>query len=148
MSGPAEGGDPNAARVRRFAEPPTRSAEQMLRYVIVGGCGYVVAMALYAGQLAAGVAPYAAVLLSFAANGLFNFFANRAWSFPASGRPLHRELGAFGVVALASLVANYGAFYLLYGRAGIAALPAQALAIVIATPVGFLGNKLWSFRAA
>jgi putative flippase GtrA len=30
----------------------------------------------------------------------------------------------------------------------LAAVPAQALAILIALPIGFLGNKLWSFRAA
>ena len=29
--------------------------------------------------------------------------------------------------------------------AGVAELPAQAIAIVAATPLNFLGNKMWSF---
>jgi putative flippase GtrA len=28
---------------------------------------------------------------------------------------------------------------------GVAELPAQAIAIVAATPLNFLGNKMWSF---
>jgi putative flippase GtrA len=30
-------------------------------------------------------------------------------------------------------------------EAGIAKLPAQALAIIAVTPLNFVGNKLWSF---
>jgi putative flippase GtrA len=123
------------------------SRGQLFRYVVVGGCGYVLAMVLYAGQVAAGVSPYAAVPVAFVANGLFNFALNRAWSFPASGRPVRSELARFGVVALASLVVNYATLYLLYGVAGMPPVPAQALAIIVAVPVGFLGNQRWSFRA-
>ena len=36
---------------------------------------------------------------------------------------------------------------LLVEGAGIAKVPAQALAVAAATPLNFLGNKLWSFRA-
>ena len=127
--------------------PRGESAGQLTRYVVVGACGYVLAMALYAIEIALGVDPYVAVPPVFVANGLFNFFVNRHWSFPRSGLPLRTELGRFCVVALGSLVVNYASLYLLYDVAGLPAVPAQALAIVIATPVGFLGNKLWSFNA-
>jgi putative flippase GtrA len=140
-----------ARRVRfpsHVTEAPVGSRQQLLRYLVVGGCGYVLALVLYAGQLAVGVPPFTAVPLAFVANGLFNFAVNRIWSFPSSGRTVQHELGRFGIIALASLVVNYGSMYLLYEVVGVAALPAQALAIIIATPVGFLGNKLWSFRAA
>ena len=30
--------------------------------------------------------------------------------------------------------------------AGVAELPAQAISIVAATPLNFIGNKMWSFR--
>ena len=124
------------------------SARQLARYVVVGVCGYALAMALYAIEIAAGVDPYVAVPPVFAANGLFNFFLNRHWSFPRSGLPLRTELARFCVVALGSLVVNYTSLYLLHGVAGLEPVPAQAIAIVIATPVGFLGNKLWSFNAS
>ncbi len=29
--------------------------------------------------------------------------------------------------------------------AGLAELPAQAIAVAVATPVNFVGNKLWTF---
>ena len=31
-------------------------------------------------------------------------------------------------------------------KVGVGALPAQAIAIVLVTPLNFVGNKLWSFR--
>jgi putative flippase GtrA len=51
-------------------------------------------------------------------------------------------------VAIGSLVANYGAMAVLHGALDIPAVPSQALAVVIATPVGFVGNKLWSFSGS
>lgn len=117
----------------------------MLRFLVVGACGYVLAMALYAGEIAIGISPYAAVPPVFVANGLFNFTLNRHWSFPRSGRRVHDELGRFAIVAAVSLVVNYSVLFLLYGVAGVAAVPAQAVAILVATPVGFLGNKFFSF---
>jgi putative flippase GtrA len=31
-------------------------------------------------------------------------------------------------------------------RLGLAEIPSQAIAIVLVTPVNFVGNKLWTFR--
>jgi putative flippase GtrA len=140
MSSVAQQGDA-AARV-----PETGT--QLVRFLIVGACGYVLAMAIYSGQIAAGISAYAAVPAAFILNGLFNFTLNRLWTFPPSGRPVTSELARFCAVAAGSLVVNYGALYVLHDVVGLAAVPAQALAIIIATPVGFLGNKLWSFGAA
>ena len=134
-------------RVVQPARAPGHTG-QLVRYIIVGGCGYVLAMALYATEIAVGVSAYAAVPVAFVANGIFNFVLNRAWSFPASGLPVRTELLRFSGVAAASLVANYSVFYVLHGAAGMSPVPAQALTIVLVTPIGFLGNKLWSFRAA
>lgn len=129
-------------------DPPRDHREEVLRFLIVGGCGYVLAMALYALEIALGVSAYAAVPPVFVFNGLFNFTLNRLWTFPRSGRPVHHELGRFAIVAAASLAVNYGTLYLLHDAAGMAAVPAQALAILAAVPVGFLGNKFFSFGTA
>jgi putative flippase GtrA len=120
-------------------------AGQFARYLIVGGCGYVLAMAVYGGQLAIGVAPYPAIVAAFVLNGVFNFVMFRRWAFPASGRAVHSEAPRFVVVALGSLAVNAGSFAVLYSLLGVPPFPAQALAIVIATPVGFVANRLWSF---
>jgi putative flippase GtrA len=127
---------------------PEDHRHQLVRYVIVGGCGYVIAMAIYAIGLASGASAYAAIIPAFVLNGAFNFVVNRRWSFPASGRPVRSELFRFCVVAAGTLVANYCVMYLLHDVAGLAAIPAQAITILAVVPVGFLGNKLWSFDAS
>jgi len=134
--------------LRNVMRPPHDHREELLRFLLVGGCGYVLAMLLYAGEIAIGVSAYAAVPPVFVANGLFNFTLNRHWSFPRSGRRIHDELGRFAIVAAVSLLVNYAALYLLHGVGDVPAVPAQALAVVVATPVGFLGNKLFSFAQA
>jgi putative flippase GtrA len=129
------------------AAPGEQISGQLVRYGIVVGSGYLLAIALYAGELAIGVTPYPALGLAFVLNGLYNFALVRLWAFPPSGRRFHSDLGRFCVVATASLGVNYGSFAALYSGAGLAATTAQRLAIVIAAPVTFLANRLWSFRA-
>ena len=54
-------------------------------------------------------------------------------------------VAAFLVVSLAALAANLGVLAALV-ELGVPEVPAQAIAIVVVTPLSFLGNKLWSFR--
>jgi putative flippase GtrA len=121
---------------------------QLVRYLIVGGCGYVLAVACYAGALAIGVPPYPAVVIVFALNGVFNFTLFRRWAFPRSGNRVGTEARRFAVVALVTLAANYAVFGALYSLAGLPPLAAQALAIVAVTPIGFVANRSWSFGRA
>jgi putative flippase GtrA len=51
----------------------------------------------------------------------------------------------FFVVALVSLAANLAVLKVLIDL-GTPKVRAQAIAIVLVTPLNFLGNKLWSFR--
>jgi putative flippase GtrA len=51
----------------------------------------------------------------------------------------------FLVVSLVALGANLLVLHLLI-RFGAGKLVAQAIAIVVVTPLNFIGNKLWSFR--
>jgi putative flippase GtrA len=120
---------------------------QLLRYGIVVACGYLVAIYVYAGELHVGIDPYPALVLAFVLNALFNFSLLRVWAFPPSGRSLASDLRRFGVVAAASFAVNYACFALLYSVVGLQATIAQRLAILVAAPVTFLANRLWSFRA-
>ncbi len=130
----------------RILSPPRSHREELLRFFAVGGTGYVLALAMYAGEIELGMSPYLAVPAVFVLNGLFNFTLNRYWSFPRSGRPVSEELGRFAIVALGSLCVNYLALFILHDLIGMAPVPAQALAVLIAAPAGFLGQKLFSFR--
>ena len=76
-----------------------------------------------------------------------------AWSWRKPGLPACRGSPAgvaaqgarFFVVSLASLGANLLVLHVLV-TLGTGKLLAQAVAIVLVTPLNFVGNKLWSFR--
>ncbi|HTW42741.1 MAG TPA: GtrA family protein [Solirubrobacteraceae bacterium] len=132
--------------IRAFGLTPVRHpTSQLIRYGIVAGCGYLLAIAFYAGELAVGIAPYLAFGIVFVVNGLFNFALIRAWAFPPSGRSIASDLRRFCVVAAASFVVNYASFATLYSAIGLGAATAQRLAILIAAPLTFLANRMWSF---
>jgi putative flippase GtrA len=119
---------------------------QIVRYGIVAGTGYLLAVGLYSGELTLGIAPYVALGITFVLNGIFNFIMMRVWVFPRSGRRAHSEFGRFCIVAAVSFVVNYASFAVLYSGIGLHATTAQRLAILIAAPVTFFANRLWSFR--
>jgi putative flippase GtrA len=124
----------------------TRIGGQLIRYGIVVGLGYVLAIALYSGELAVGIDPYPALGIAFVVNGLFNFACIRKWAFPASGRSLRSDFSRFCAVAAVSFAVNYASFAILYTLLGLAPAFSQRLAIVIAAPVTFFANRAWSFR--
>jgi putative flippase GtrA len=134
--------------VGHLGGPPTdRAAQQATRYLVVAGCGYLLAVGAAAVLVTIGVAPYADVITVFILNGLFNFAMVRAWAFPPSGRRPAHDLRRFCVVAGVSLGINYGSFALLYSVIDFPSIVSQAAAIAIAAPFGFLANRLWSFRS-
>ena len=120
---------------------------QLVRYGIVAGCGYLLAIVFYSGELVLGITPYAALGIAFVLNGIFNFVLVRIWAFPPSGRAVRSDLTRFGIVAAVSFVLNYASFAVLYSVIGLDASTSQRLAILIAAPVTFLLNRLWSFRS-
>jgi putative flippase GtrA len=119
---------------------------QFLRYGIVAGLGYLLAVSAYSGELVIGVPPYVALGIAFVLNGLFNFAMLRVWAFPSSGRSAHSDLLRFCLVAAGSFLVNYATFAVLYSAIGLAAVTAQRVGILVAAPVTFLGNRAWSFR--
>jgi putative flippase GtrA len=138
-------GGQSIRRVLRLS-PSNHAPTQVVRYGIVAGCGYLLAIAFYAGELEVGVEPYVALGVAFVANGVFNFLLVRLWAFPPSGRGIGSDLSRFCVVAAASFIVNYASFAVLYSAIGLVATTSQRLAIIIAAPVTFMANRLWSFR--
>jgi putative flippase GtrA len=121
-------------------------AAEVMRYGLVVSCGYLLAIGLYSAALDLGVPAYPALGIVFVLNGLFNFSLLRIWAFPPSGRSVGSDLRRFCVVAAASLIVNYASFAVLFTAVGLPATTAQRLAILIAAPVSFLANRLWSFQ--
>lgn len=127
-------------------KPSERLSGQLVRYGIVAASGYLLAIACYSGELAIGIPPYLGLGVAFVLNGLYNFALIRLWAFPPSGRSLRSDFIRFCTVAGGSFVVNYASFAILYSGIDLAAATSQRLAILIAAPVTFFANRLWSFR--
>ena len=76
-----------------------------------------------------------------------NFVLNRHWTFDARAGRAHFQALRFLVVSLVAEGFSLLLLTLLVESAGVAKVPAQALAVAASMPLNFLGNKLWSFRA-
>lgn len=119
---------------------------QLIRFAAVGASGYVVNLVTFAFLVHAAGLDY-----RLAATGAFlvavtnNFLWNRRWTFRARDGHRNTQAVRFLTVSVLAFAFNLGILWLLHGRLGVAEVPAQAAAIVAATPLSFLGNKLWSF---
>jgi putative flippase GtrA len=120
--------------------------EQLLKFCVVGASGYAVNLAVYAILVRKADVHYIpAAVGSFAVAVTNNYTWNRVWTFRHQRGHVAYQGLRFLVVSLVTLAANIGILRLLV-EAGVGKIPAQAVAIVLVTPLNFVGNKLWSFR--
>ena len=118
---------------------------QLLQFCAVGAVGYLVNLAVYSfavGVLELHYIP--AAIVSFLVAVTNNYTLNRVWTFSGQKGHVLRQGIRFLVVSLVALGANLLVLHALV-TAGLGEIPAQAIAIVLVTPVNFVGNKLWSF---
>jgi len=119
---------------------------QLLKFCVVGATGYAVNLGVYAALVeGAGVHYLGAAVCSFVVAVTNNYTWNRVWTFREQRGHVALQGAKFLVVSLAALGANIALLAVLVA-AGLPKIPAQAVAIVLVTPLSFLGNKLWSFR--
>jgi putative flippase GtrA len=120
---------------------------QLAKFCTVGASGYVVNLVVYAALLKlAGMHYLAAAVCSFLVAVTNNYLWNRAWTFRHQRGHVAYQGVRFLVVAVVALGANLLVLRLLV-EAGVGKIVAQAVAIVLVTPLNFVGNKLWSFSA-
>ena len=145
----AGGGHAEArVRVRRIPEAARRRRNwvQLAKFAVVGASGYVVNLAVYTLLLnVAGLHYVAAATGSFVLAAGWNYWWNRAWTFRAERGRFAIQGMRFFIVSVTVYGGNVGVLAALVAS-GLGKIPAQALAIVLVTPLNFLGNKLWSFR--
>ena len=121
--------------------------EQLAKFCVVGATGYVVNLAVYTALLRGLDLHYIpAAIGSFLVAVTNNYTWNRIWTFNRSRGHMVFQGLRFLVVSLLALCANLVALHLLV-QLGVGEVLAQAIAIVLVTPVNFVGNKLWSFRS-
>jgi putative flippase GtrA len=73
-----------------------------------------------------------------------NYTWNRLWTFRSQRGGVAYQGARFLVVSTIALVANLAVLHGLVSI-GLGEVVGQAIAIVLVTPVNFVGNKLWSF---
>jgi putative flippase GtrA len=137
-----------AELTRRLAGGVSRPSNwlQLLKFGLVGAGGYVINLAVFA-LLAQNFGFYhvLAAIGAFCVAVSNNFLWNRYWTFgPGIGRARF-QAARFFAVSVGALLINLAVLQVLVTAAGVNALPAQAVAVAIAMPFNFLGNKLWTF---
>jgi dolichol-phosphate mannosyltransferase len=140
---------------RSSALSPTRAVEalrrpgnwvQLAKFCAVGASGYVVNLAIYTVLLKwAGLHYIPAATASFVVAAANNYTWNRAWTFRGERGDVVYQGLRFFAVSIAAYAANIGVLTALIAL-GLGKIVAQAVAIVLVTPLNFVGNKLWSFR--
>lgn len=134
-----------AYRVRAAIRRPA-SWLQLLKFGIVGGSGYLINLAVFAvlaGNL--DLHHIAAAIGAFCVALVNNFLWNRYWTFePGDGHPGFQAV-RFVAVSVAALLVNLVVLELLVSGTSLGDLTAQAIAVAVAMPFNFLGNKLWTF---
>src|SRR3954467_12140605 len=118
---------------------------ELMRFCVVGGSGYVINVGLF--TIAYQHLPYLiAFIIAFVVAATRNFFLNRVWTFRIEHGVPHVQYARFLAVSVLALLIDLVALALLVEVFGVHKPVAAAIAIVVATPISFLGNKLWSFR--
>jgi putative flippase GtrA len=118
---------------------------QLAKFCVVGAIGYAINLAVYATLIHSGLHYLLAATISFFVAVTSNYTWNRLWTFHDRRGDVAMQGMRFFVVALGSLGANLLVLHVLI-TLGAGKLVGQAIAIVLVTPLNFVGNKLWSFR--
>ena len=118
---------------------------QLVRYCLVGASGYVVNLGVYS-LLYTELSYRIAFTIAFVVAASSNFLWNRVWTFRVVHGVPHHQYARFLTVSGVALCMDLAVLTFLVDTVGLHKVTAAAIAIVVATPVSFLGNKLWSFR--
>jgi putative flippase GtrA len=123
---------------------------QLFKFSMVGGSGYVVNLSVFAlSNKAAGLHHIAAATVAFVVALFNNFWWNRHWTFGDHGAREHHagfQAVRFFAVSIVAFLVALAILQLLVDNTSLPTVVSQAISIVAATPLNFVGNKMWTFR--
>jgi putative flippase GtrA len=120
---------------------------QLGKFLLVGASGYVVNLTVFTFALKVlDVHHIAAATLAFAVAVMNNFWWNRHWTFAARGGHAGFQAARFFAVSVTAFLIQLAILELLISGFDVPKILAQAISLALATPVNFVGNKMWSFR--
>ncbi|HYZ28784.1 MAG TPA: GtrA family protein [Thermoleophilaceae bacterium] len=134
-------------RVRHGLRRPANWV-QLGKFLLVGLSGYVVNLAVFAFSLEVlSVHHVAAATIAFGVAVMNNFWWNRHWTFAARDGHAGFQAARFFAVSVIAFLIQVAILELLVTGPDLPKLLAQAISLAMATPVNFVGNKMWSFRS-
>jgi putative flippase GtrA len=119
---------------------------QLVKFCVVGGSGYIVNLTVFtiAVELL-GAHHLVGATAAFVVAVTNNFWWNRHWTFRAGAGHAGFQAARFFTVSIVAFLFAASVLEILVSVAGVAEVPAQAMSIIAATPLNFIGNKMWSF---
>ncbi len=119
---------------------------QLFKFGVVGASGYVInLLAFTVLSQAFDVHHLLAAVGAFCVAVTNNFLWNRYWTFDAAEGHAGFQALRFLTVSVVALGVNLLILEALVTWIELAEVPSQAIAVALATPVNFIGNKLWTF---
>jgi dolichol-phosphate mannosyltransferase len=122
---------------------------QLVKFCIVGGSGFVVNVSVFfVLNHLMGIHHIASATAAFVVALFNNFWWNRHWTFGKHGaRDSHAGFQAarFFTVSVVAFLVALAVLQLLVTTTSMPATLAQAISIIAATPLNFVGNKMWTF---
>jgi dolichol-phosphate mannosyltransferase len=119
---------------------------QLLKFGLVGGSGYLINLAVFVLlSNNFGLHHISAAIGAFCVAVANNFLWNRHWTFgPGTAHPAFEAMRFF-TVSVAALLINLIILEALVRGTSLDGVVSQAIAVAVAMPFNFLGNKLWTF---
>jgi dolichol-phosphate mannosyltransferase len=137
---------PFRVRVRHGVRKP-HNWLQFVRFAAVGASGYAVNLAVFALCVhGLGIDYRVSSVIAFVVSVTNNFWWNRHWTFGAKHEHYAQQAVRFFAVSLVAFGFTYVVLVALVSGTGLEKVIAQAIAVAAATPLSFIGQKLWSFR--
>jgi putative flippase GtrA len=119
---------------------------QFMKFMAVGGSGYAVNIAVYALiHEALGIGHLRSATAAFVVAVFNNFWWNRHWTFGAREGHAGFQAARFFAVSTVVFFFALAVSQVLVSTTNLPDVVAQAISIIVATPLNFVGNKMWSF---
>lgn len=123
--------------------------KQAVRFLCVGASGYFVNLIFFFVFIHwLGASDGISLVAAFLLGSANNFWWNRHWTFVAKEQHAGRQAVRFFAVSTLVFLFATGIYTLIVHGFGFGSkVTADGIAWIIATPISFLAQKLWSFKA-
>jgi putative flippase GtrA len=117
---------------------------QLFKFGVVGASGFAINLVIY--KLLLGIGAHKAAAVSFVVSAASNYWWNRYWTFAGQKGSFALQGFRFYTVSIGAFLVNQLWLAVFLDWLGWGKVISEAIAIILVTPLNFLGNKLWSFR--